>query len=841
MTVASEVPKRPPWRRGRIVYLTLWATLFVLFVVGRVTIIQDFLAIEKTVKSVGHTTAIELSQLAADDAAWQRSAAAEAILTRALLPFPAAVLIPGRAVRVRLDALDGNLLRSVGGEPKGPTHRESIIVQGPAGPVALLSITHSLRPPTPLIAVFILLLAVTGVGGLVAFRSVHIAEQKDREARYEVLTKIGREKQAEAADAHGRLAIILEATSDGFALFDQNDHLVLWNHAFARLNGEVAKVLRVGLSVEEMTWAMADLLPVLTRTAVRDWLNERMHNLSAHAEHTSIYKTPEGTLIRSFERRASDGRTVATLTDITELTRKDREIEKSERQLRLISDSLPFLVSLIDRDGRFRFVNLARAASVGRLPEQMVGHEWSEFYEEADAASLGPILDLGFCGESVSQEMTLGGGAAQRHYAVSVVPHLRRGEVDAIFVFGIDVTDRRRLEEQLRQAQKMETLGQLTGGIAHDFNNLLTVVLGNLDLAEEALPEELPATGAIRSARRGALRAAELTQRLLAFSRRQMLQPSQASVSDLIGSFADLLVRSLGERIEVRLSLGESVPATMVDAGQLENAVLNLTLNARDAMPEGGMVTIETATAIVDPARRLMGEDRLEAGSYVTVAVTDNGSGMSADVVSRAFDPFFTTKDVGKGSGLGLSMIYGFARQSGGGAEIVTAPGRGTTVTLYFPTSGAKVRAPEMSNLAAAHLPHGDERLFVVEDDNDVREHIGSSLRSLGYDVVAAADGKTAIDLLRSNGKFDLIVSDVVLPGGMDGEALVRNARTLGFVGPVLFTTGYARGALKDAARDVEILMKPYSREDLALRVRRLLDATKKSSAAAPTRIAADS
>ncbi len=749
------------------------------------------------------------------------------------------LIIQGRPVRIRLETLDGKPRWSVGGEPRGPTQRESFIVQGPAGPAARLSITHGLRPPTPLVATFVLLLAITGVGGLVAFRSVHIAEQKDREARFEVLTKIGREKQAEAADAHGRLAIILEPTSDGFSLFDQNDHLVLWNHAFARLNGEVAKVLRVGLSVEEMTWAMADLLPVLTRTAVRDWLNERTHNLSAHAEHASIFKTPEGTLIRSFERRTSDGQTVATLTDITELTRKDREIEKSERQLRLISDSLPFLVSLIDLDGRFRFVNLARAASVGRLPEQMVGHEWSEFYEEADAASLGPIFDLGFCGESVSQETTLGEGAAQRQYEVSVVPHMRRGEVDAIFVFGIDVTDRRRLEEQLRQAQKMETLGQLTGGIAQDFNNLLTVVLGNLDLAEEALPEELPTTGAIRSARRGALRAAELTQRLLAFSRRQMLQPSQASVSDLIGSFADLLVRSLGERIEVRLSLGESVPAALVDAGQLENAVLNLTLNARDAMPDGGMVTIETATAIVTRARRLMGQDMLETGTYATVAVTDNGTGMPA--ASRAFDPFFTTKDVGKGSGLGLSMIYGFARQSGGGAEIVTALGRGTTVTLIFPIAVAKARAPEMPNQAAVLLPRGDERLFVVEDDNDVREHVESSLRSLGYDVVSAADGKTAADLLRSAGPFDLIVSDVVLPGGMDGEALVRTARTLGFVGPVLFTTGYARGALKDAAHDVELLMKPYSREDLALRVRRLLDATKKSSAAAPTRIAADS
>lgn len=839
MTTERAIP-RP--RRGKFVYMTLWAATIALFIAVGAVAFKEVVAIEHAVEEIGQTTAIALSELAREDVDWN-AAAAEAILGRVATAFPPTTIIPSGAVRAQLTGPDGTVIRSMGSILLGPIHTESITVLGPAGPVAILTIAHSLRPSSPALAAFVLLIATTGIGGFAAFKMVRIADLKQNEARLRSLTQVSLEKHEEAAEAHARLAIILEASSDGFALFDRNDRLVFWNHTFARFNGEVANVLRVGLSIEQMTWAMAENLPSLSRIQVRDWLNDRVRDLATDGEHVSVYRTPDRRLIRSHERRMDNGQTVATLSDITELTRKDRELEKSERQLRQVSNNLPITVSLVQRDGRLGFVNRARAEAVGVSPEGMVGRPWRDFHAPADAATLQPILELGFCGESVTQEVTLGEEPTHRQVEVRVVPLHRGGDVDSVFIFGIDVTDRWHLEEQLRQAQKMDTLGQLTGGIAHDFNNLLTVVLGNLDLAEEALPAGAPSTHAVKSARRGALRAAELTQRLLAFSRRQMLQPREESVADLIGGFADLLVRSLGEQIEVRLRLAEDMPLALIDAGQLENAVLNLALNARDAMPSGGVVTIETGTAVVETPRRLIGDDMLVPGRYATVSVTDTGTGMSAAVLSRAFDPFFTTKDVGKGSGLGLPMIYGFTRQSGGGVEIDTAADRGTTVTLYFPVSETVApRSEPVGTREKVGLPRGSERLLVVEDDADVREHLEASLRALGYRVVAAADGPAAREALATQGPFDLIVSDVVLPGGMDGRAVVRAARAHGFRGPALFTTGYARGAFDSAAReaDVAVLMKPYSREKLARRVRALLDGSEKVSPADRPEVAAD-
>lgn len=842
----EDMALQRPFSTGRLVYLTLWGLMLALFVALGVVALKEVVAVERAGEAVGQTTATALSELARDGVDWSTSDAVEAILGRVVLAFPSTTIVPSGAVRAQLTGLDGTVFQAYGAMPPTPVYTETVAVLGRDGRVATLTIVQSLRPTFPVLAVFVLLVAMAGIGGFAAFKMVRIAELNRNETRLEVLTRVSREKHQEAAEAHARLAIILEASSDGFALFDEHDRLVFWNRTFAHLNGDVAKLLHVGLPVEQMTWAMAENLPSLSRVRVRDWLNDRGRDLAADGEHVSIYRTPDRRLIRSFERRLDNGQTVATLSDITELTRKDRELEKSERQLRQVSNNLPVTVSLVHRDGRLGFVNLARAEAAGVSPEQMVDRSWRDFHTATDAAKLQAILDLGFCGESVTQEVTLGEEPAQRKVEVRVVPLHRNGDVDSVFIFGIDVTERWRLEGELRQAQKMDTLGQLTGGIAHDFNNLLTVVLGNLDLAEEALPTDAPSIHAVRSARRGALRAAELTQRLLAFSRRQMLQPRKESIADLIGGFADLLVRSLGEKIEVRLNLAEDMPQVLIDAGQLENAVLNLALNARDAMPTGGIVTISTGAAVVETPRRLIGEDVLAAGRYATVSVTDSGTGMSEDVLSRAFDPFFTTKDVGKGSGLGLPMIYGFTRQSGGGVEVDTASNRGTTVTLYFPV--AEIAAPVLEPVdtrGSVGLLRGTERLLVVEDDDDVREHLDASLRSMGYRVVAAADGPAARLALTAQGPFDLIVSDVVLPGGMDGRAVVRAAQSLGFRGPALFTTGYARGAFDDAGggserrADVALLMKPYSREELAQRVRALLDGKETASSAAPAPVAA--
>jgi PAS domain S-box-containing protein len=381
-----------------------------------------------------------------------------------------------------------------------------------------------------------------------------------------------------------------------------------------------------------------------------------------------------------------------------------------------------------------------------------------------------------------------------------------------------EIARRAEAEEALRQAQKMETLGQLTGGVAHDFNNLLQIVRGNLEILGRNLPEEAERLRrATENALRGTERAAILTQRLLAFSRRQPLAPKPLDLNKLVAGMSDLLHRTLGETIAVETRLTGGLWRIEADPNQLENSILNLAVNARDAMDGGGKLVIETANA------------RLDAGQHVVLRIVDTGAGMDAATVERAFEPFFTTKDVGKGTGLGLSMVYGFVKQSGGHVEIASEPGRGTTVAMYFPrlaASDAQAEGREDApRLAAAGR---DETILVCEDDDDVRAYSVEVLRELGYDVIEAADGAAALALLEArDARVDLLFTDVVLPGGMTGEIVAQRARELRPDLPVLFTTGYARKAISSTGRldpDIDLLAKPFTYTDLATRIRHLLD-----------------
>jgi PAS domain S-box-containing protein len=385
-------------------------------------------------------------------------------------------------------------------------------------------------------------------------------------------------------------------------------------------------------------------------------------------------------------------------------------------------------------------------------------------------------------------------------------------------------------EDALRQAQKMETLGQLTGGVAHDFNNLLQIIRGNLEILGRNLPEDAERLRrATETALRGTERASILTQRLLAFSRRQPLAPKPIDLNLLVSNMSDLLHRTLGETIAVATTLAPDLWRIEADPNQLENSILNLAVNARDAMPDGGRLTIETANVELD-ARHAAHHAGAAAGDHVLLAICDNGSGMEAATIERAFEPFFTTKDVGKGTGLGLSMVYGFVRQSGGHVAIESERGGGTTVRLYFPRRGGEAAEAEPGEAkpAAAAGARG-ETILVCEDDEDVRAYSVQVLRELGYDVLEAGDGAAALRLLRVAGdKVDLLFTDIVLPGGMSGEAVADRARALRPGLPVLFTTGYARDALLHEGRvdpGVELITKPFTHADLAARLRALLDA----------------
>jgi signal transduction histidine kinase len=388
------------------------------------------------------------------------------------------------------------------------------------------------------------------------------------------------------------------------------------------------------------------------------------------------------------------------------------------------------------------------------------------------------------------------------------------------------VAARLQVEDALRQAQKMEAVGQLTGGVAHDFNNLLTVIIGGLDTVRRRGPQDNPRiTRALDLATKGAQRAATLTARLLAFSRRQPLDPKPLDLNLVVRDSTELLHRTLGETIDLETVLGARLWPVEVDQNQLENAILNLAVNARDAMGGSGRLTIETANTMLDESYTAA-DSEVVPGQYAVVSVSDTGDGMSAETLSRVFEPFYTTKAVGKGTGLGLSMVYGFVKQSAGHVTIYSEPGQGTTVRLYFPRYRGTMIAAEPATPLPPPGGLKNEIILVVEDNDDVRAYSVMMLNELGYSVLEAADTEAALVLLQRPGRIDLLFTDVVLPG-RTGRELATEAVALRPGLQVLFTTGYSRNAIIHHGRldaGVQLLTKPFTYDQLALRIRDVLD-----------------
>jgi signal transduction histidine kinase len=393
------------------------------------------------------------------------------------------------------------------------------------------------------------------------------------------------------------------------------------------------------------------------------------------------------------------------------------------------------------------------------------------------------------------------------------------------------VRGRQKAEAQINQLQKMEALGQLTGGIAHDFNNLLTVILGNADNLRRRLPADDRELQALVDAMiRNGERGATLTHRLLAFSRRQPLEPKPLDPNLLVAGMSDLLQRTLGERIAIATVLAGDAWWISADANQLENALLNLAVNARDAMPDGGKLTIETANAVIDAAYAAR-HDEVDPGQYTVVAVSDTGMGMARQTIEKVFEPFFTTKEVGRGTGLGLSQVYGFVKQSGGHVKLYSELGRGTTVKLYLPRALGEAEseavAPHEAGRQAANETGGPPAtILLVEDDADVRIYTADVLRELGYRVLEAEDGASALRLLARHPEIRLLFTDLGLPGALDGRLLADQARLHDPTLPVLFTTGYTRNAVVHHGRldaEVELIVKPFTYDELAARLKKIL------------------
>ncbi|WP_267395617.1 MULTISPECIES: PAS domain S-box protein [unclassified Sphingomonas] len=536
------------------------------------------------------------------------------------------------------------------------------------------------------------------------------------------------------------------------------------------------------------------------------------------------YRTNQGNYrLLAWTAGPDEGRIHAVGRDITD----ERRLAGDRERIWSLS---PVLKVVTDRRGTIVDVNPSWSATLGWSREETVGRRSADFIVDDDGAFATRVRLLQ-AGESLPDyRTTLRTKTGEtRVVSWSTVP-----ENGSFYGFGRDVTAEvataaalAEAEAALRQSQKMEAVGQLTGGIAHDFNNLLQGITGSLEIVQRRIVQGRTAEleRFITGASTAAQRAAALTHRLLAFSRRQPLDPRPVRANMLLASMEDLMRRTIGERIELELVLAGGLWVTRCDANQLESAVLNLVINARDAMPDGGKLIIETCNAHLDSAYAAQ-QRGVEPGQYVCICVTDTGTGMSADTIAKAFEPFFTTKPIGQGTGLGLSMIYGFAQQSEGYARIYSEIGEGTTFKLYLPRHhGAAAEEEALPQVSAAHQAHDGEVVLVVEDETVVRGLIVDVLEELGYTALEAVDGLKGLEVLQSRRRIDLLITDIGLPG-LNGRQVADAARQLRPGLKVLFMTGYAENAALAAGfleHGMEMVTKPFAMEALATRIRRMI------------------
>jgi PAS domain S-box-containing protein len=516
-----------------------------------------------------------------------------------------------------------------------------------------------------------------------------------------------------------------------------------------------------------------------------------------------------------------------------EIAKASTQLSEAERRFRVVIEGITdYAIFMLDTTGVVSSWNRGAERLKGYTADEIIGQHFSRFYTVEDRANRLPEHVLATAARTGRFEAE--GWRVRKNgtlfWANVVLDAVRNhaGELVAFAKITRDLTERRTAEERLRQAQKMEVIGQLTGGIAHDFNNLLTVISGNVETLQRRIgSNDLHLHRLIDAALRGVERATVLTHRLLAFSRRQPLEPKPIDVNRLIVGMSDLLSRTLGEQVSIETVMAAGLWQISADPNQIENAVLNLAVNARDAMPSGGKLTIETANAHLDEAYAVANEE-VNPGQYVMIAVSDTGLGMSSEIIGRIFEPFFTTKRIGEGTGLGLSQVHGFVKQSGGHIKVYSEPGEGTTVRLYFPrveTSGPETG--EIAKSPTVQSARSGETVLVVEDDEGVRSHSTGVLRELGYAVLEAADGDAALSLLATEPGITLLFTDVGLPGAFNGRQLAEEALKRRPDLKILFTTGYARNAIVHQGRvdpGVRLIVKPFTYEALAAKIRGILD-----------------
>lgn len=680
---------------------------------------------------------------------------------------------------------------------------------------------------------------VTTVTDITTLKQAQREIEKANKALAEALETQSEElsQQRQLAD---RLLAAMNSVELRILLFDKDEKLIFANDQYALKNPGAAELLIPGIAYEDFlrSAVYAGLYPEVVGNE-EEFIRFRIQSREENTHTALTLKTLDGEWLQVTEQRLPDGSTIGFATDITVLKEAELELERSEERFRDFAEDGADWFWEMDESLKFTFVMGKVEETLGIIPESMIGktrnevHAFDDLTEQGDWNGYLDNVDDEISFKSPTLTAMRPDGSLRYITTTGKPFYDTNGEFKGYRGVGRDITDLTRAEEALRRSQKMEAVGQLSGGIAHDFNNLLGIIFGNLELLGEKITDRPDLVPFVDNALKSAGRAAELTRKLLGFSRHQSGDISTVSLNEVVTNLNTLIERSLTASITVDLDLTDKIWDVSINVGDFEDALLNLALNAKDAMPTGGQLRIETQNEIVTDERDRQLID-LVPGEYVVLTVTDTGTGMSKEVREHVFEPFYTTKEMGKGTGLGLSMVFGFVKRSCGFINLTSEVGHGSTFSIYLPVStGTGQTGSVLNNDALVPLGQG-ESIILVDDEVDLLDVTLTILTSLGYKVLAAESPEAALAILASHEKIDLLFSDVILPGDVDGMELVVEARKVQPGLKSLLTSGFTADvkARDDGSQNLAVAMdghyrflqKPYTRSELAVAIREALD-----------------
>ncbi len=626
----------------------------------------------------------------------------------------------------------------------------------------------------------------------------------------------------------------LHLLDQGITVFDSELKMVAWNEPFLRLLDFPASLAFVGADFESFIRYNAERgeygegdAEVQIKARVDAARNTQPHNF----ERTR----PDGRILRIHGEPLPHRGFITLYTDITEqrryenlikeqnseleqrVVRRTEALRRSESQMRLITDTIPALIAYFDSSQTYRYANLGYCNWFNKTADEVIGNSIHNIIGIRAQDSVKHHIARALSGEQVTYEYAMIRNGEKVYARSSLVPEIDKdGHVVGCFVLSFDISEQKRMQAALVQAQKMEAIGQLSSGIAHDFNNLLTIVVGNLSILKEQANANPAILNLVEPALEAGKRGAQLVQRLLSFSRQQPLRPFVINIRNLVEDITPLLQRSLSSRITLTLAFNHEPLIARIDAHQLENALLNLAVNARDAMPDGGSLTFHAhRTSLDDLSSR---EYDVVPGDYILIDVSDTGAGMEPEIQARIFEPFFTTKDFGRGSGLGLSMVYGFAKQSGGGIMVRSEPDKGTVMSLALPVHHEAPEEQALNN-AETVISRSGQLVLLVEDDPDVRQVIRNQLLDLGHPVLEADNAAHALELVRNIQDIAIVVTDVIMPGSRNGRDMARDVKSLRPQLHIIIMSGFEDLLKDNSGYEGEFisLNKPFSKHELAI------------------------